>query len=765
MIDIASMDTEATGLDTYHGCRPYLVTACTGRNNYAWKGEVDPSSREVHWRRSEILDLLSFINECRELVFHNHNFDVRMIATLGIPLIPNAIRNLHNHFDSGHIHIPDKFPITHDTMLSSHCVCSGNKKVGHPHGLKELMVKYFGYDNSDEDFLQSETVSARNDLKSTVQIAKVGHPHFPANTDASWAQDMWLAYGACVYYGVRDVERTLLLHKALIKYIYEINLYPQYAFRLKLLKVFYDMQTAGINYYANKAKRIVAELDTQIPQLVEKMRVESGIPWEFDPASREHLDFFLYSALKLPAINVTATGQRSTDDATLKIFEEDYEHLTAIRYFRNWRKATKKRTDINTYVKWAEPNETPALHVKDGPSSRSAVKPLTLGEAPPSNLQLPPDKHGAVLYNDLYQPWKIHSNIHISGTKWTRGSTSDPNQQNFDKTLGFLFGPEPGYVWLYCDVVNIELRIWAYEVGAADLIAAFEAGQSVHMIIAKALYPEILERLGAKAFKETKYYTNCKGGTFSRIYGAGIRKCNDTYGVANACAVIDELCPEIGAYFKSLTKMMDDNAEIFHYPCVFTRQGYKLDVPVSSPHSVPSARIQGTAALIVQEMQIEVQRHPLYKNPLGLPLPSPPPNMTVAQQEIWNTTLGLPDNLRCVQIQQVHDSLNIKMPKHDNQKETCQQLIDFMETIACRTIPTCPLDYDIIECHENEEPFFLDYLFVPQEHNGFEIQMFIHNHQYLCVATYSQDHVIKEYGASRQEAFTKVINTIDDVPF
>lgn len=125
------------------------------------------------------------------------------------------------------------------------------------------------------------------------------------------------------------------------------------------------MQTAGINYYANKAKRIVAELDTQIPQLVEKMRVESGIPWEFDPASREHLDFFLYSALKLPAINVTATGQRSTDDATLKIFEEDYEHLTAIRYFRNWRKATKKRTDINTYVKWAEPNETPALHVKE----------------------------------------------------------------------------------------------------------------------------------------------------------------------------------------------------------------------------------------------------------------------------------------------------------------------------------------------------------------------------------------------------------------
>lgn len=110
---------------------------------------------------------------------------------------------------------------------------------------------------------------------------------------------------------------------------------------------------------------------------------------------------------------------------------------------------------------------------KRRPSSRSAVKPLTLGEAPPSNLQLPPDKHGAVLAGDLYQPWKIHSNIHISGTEVDSGSTSDPNQQNFDKTLGFLFGPEAGYINLYCDVVNIELRIWAYEVGAADLIAAF----------------------------------------------------------------------------------------------------------------------------------------------------------------------------------------------------------------------------------------------------------------------------------------------------
>lgn len=772
MIELASMDTETTGLDTYHGCRPYLVTACTGKNNYAWKGEVDPSSREVHWAWSEILDLLAFINDCKELVFHNHNFDVRMIATLGIPILPNSIRNLHNHFGSKHIHIPKQFPRTHDTMLSSHCICSGNRKVGHPHGLKELMIKYFGYDNSDEDFLQSETVAARNQAPNTTQIAKVGHPHFPANTDASWAQDMWLAYGPMLYYGVRDVERTFLLHKALMAYLYEIKLDKQYFFRLKLLRIFYDMQTAGINYYANKARRIVAELDGQIPALVEKMRIDSGIPWQFDPASRDHLDFFLYSALKLPAINLTTTGQRATDDTTLKMFEKDYENLTAIRYFRNWRKATKKRTDINTYIKWAEPNTKPAIHIKQTNTTPSPIphhlrpyKTLTLHEAKPNNLSFPPDNLGVVQYDDLYQPWKIHSNIHISGTKWTRQTTSDPNQQNFDKKLAFLFGPPPGYIWLYCDVVNIELRIWAYEVGAEDLIRRFEAGESVHIIIAKILYPEIIERIGISAFKESKTYTKCKSGTFARIYGSGTKKCNDTYGVANACAIIDEMCPEIGAYFKTLDKQMNDNAEIFGYPCIFTRQGYKLDVPVTKPYAVPNARIQGTAALIVQEIQIELARHALYKNPLGLPTPPPPENMTLAQQEIWDYTLGIPDTLRCQQIQQVHDSLNIEMPSHPNEKETCKTLIQFMETIACRTIPTCPLDYEIIHCHQDEEPIFNDYLFIPQKIHDYEIEMFIHNHQYMCIATYDQDNVIKTYGKTRQEALNAAICEIEGTPF
>jgi DNA polymerase I-like protein with 3'-5' exonuclease and polymerase domains len=767
MFDIATMDTETTGLDIYHGCRPFVVTACTGKHNYLWKGQVDPQTREVHWGKSEIYDLYRFICSCKQIVFHNRNFDVRMIAALGIPLIPGAIRNLTKS-----PLIPNTFPILHDTLIASHVICSGSRKVGHPHGLKELMVKYFGYDNSDEDYLQEKIVSARQGIQN-IAIAKVGHPHFPAATDTAWEQDMWLEIGACIYYGVKDVERTYILHKALQTRIFELGLQSQYTMRMRLLNVLYNMQTVGINIYIDKAQRIVNELTIQIPRLVELMRTEAGIPWGFDPASRKDLTYFLYTALQLPVINTTDTGQPATDDKTLNIFEDEFRHITAIRYLRNWRKATKQRTDISTYIKWSQHNPKRPLHFKDDsncptiPFDKVPTRRITLHESPSGTLDLPylPPE---IQDDGLFQLNKIHSTIHLTGTKWTRNSSSDPNQQNFNKKLKFLFGPLPGYFWLYCDVVNIELRIWAYEVGAKSLIEAFESGQSVHMIIAHALYSDLIEKLGEQAFKDTKSYTRCKSGTFARIYGGGVKKVNDTYGIDNACDIIDEKCPEIGAYFQSLNGTLEYNAEKFDYPCIFTIQGYKLDVPVTAPHSVPSARIQGTAGLIVQDMMIEVAKHERYKNPLQIPIQTPDQlfgTPTSAQLDIYYETLGIPDTLRCQMTQQVHDSLCFEIPNHANRDETCKILINFMEKIAERTIPTCPLDYDIIDCHQDEEPYFKDYLYIPEKYRDFELEMLIHNHQYLCIGTYSKDYVIKKYGKTRQEAMDAVISEIDDVPF
>jgi DNA polymerase I-like protein with 3'-5' exonuclease and polymerase domains len=784
---LASMDTETTGLDTYHGCRPFLVSACTGKSNYVWEGEVDPSSREVEWRAAEVRDLLKFINNCEQLVFHNRNFDIRMIATLGIGLLPNTFISGYKQFL-----YPDKRIYCHDTIVASHVVCSGSRKVGHPHGLKDLCIKYFGYDNSDEEVLQQSIVESRSYLSTNekdVQIARVGHPHFPAATEVSWAQDMWLDMNLCKRYAVKDGERTILLHKTLQKRIADLNMYQQYLFRMRLLDTLYDIQTTGITLYTNKVDRVLAELDIQIPQLVELMRTEAKIPYSFDPANHTDLHNFLYVYLKLPILKTTETGKAATDAGTLNALEKQYADVKAIRYFRNWRKATKIRTDIDTYKKWAQTNEKPALHISNTFSfdddsrvthydtSNNNIPNISNSTSTLSNsLDTSHSPHYAPKIDDLFRTDRIHSTINLTGTKWTRQSSSDPNQQNFNKKLGFLFGPSKGFYWLYADVVNIELRIWAYEVGSKPLIEKFEQGESVHIIIAQALYPEMLEKLGIDAFKETKTYTKCKSGTFARIYGGGKAKVDDTYGIVNACAIIDEKIPEVGRYFAELEYQMNTNAEYFDYPSIFTIQGYKLDVPVTAPHSVPSARIQGTAGLIVQEMMIELTRHPRYKDPMQIQTPPTSSSSASSVPSVSSSALpfppspyyatSLPHPLQCHMIQQVHDSITIEIPCHKNSQETNEILISVMEKVGCRTIPTCPMDYTVIECHEDEEPYFKDYLFIPVKHSGYEIEMFIHNHAYLCIATYDKDTIIKQYAPTKQQAYEAVIKEIENsVPF
>ena len=661
------MDTEATGTDFFHGCKPYVVTACDGKTNMLWKGRVDPQTREVYWDTDELIDLQKYINDCKELVFQSLNFDRRALETIGI-------------------YLPQ--PLIHDTLVSGHCVNNLTRKLGHPLGLKEQAITYYGYFNDDEIELHKSIESIRGQLSRNnpdkIQYAKVGHPHFPGSTSAAWEQDMWLDMPRCIKYALRDPERTLLLHKAFVAYLIQHNLYNQYLFRLRMLPVLYRMQTVGINVYENKIDELVKELDIQIEQLVSLIRSSSKCPYTIDPAKTKDLSFILYNILKLDVINSTDTGLPSTDENTLTLLEEEYDDVDTIRYIKAWRKATKVRTDISSYKTWC----------KDG---------------------------------------RLHSTVMLTGTIWTRQSSNDPNQQNFNKKLEYLFGPPPGYYWLYADVVNIELRIWAYDVGAKTLIEAFERGDSVHMIIAMALPPfaALIEKIGVAAFKQTKSYTKCKNGTFARIYGGSDKKVNDTYGVAGACAIIDKHLPEVGQYFKQLEAIRATNADLAEYPCIYTHQGYRLFVPLNKPYTVPSARIQGCASLIVQDMMIRIVRDPVYIKQM------------------------------CELNQQVHDSIKIEIRCHAHSEDTNTHLINHMEQTGRLHIPTCPMDYQVIEYHGDEPQLFRDYTFIPRKIEGYEIEMYMHNHQYFCSAVYDKDTVLHEYGPTKEIAYNKVIAKIE----
>lgn len=683
---ISAIDTETTGNDFFHGCKPWLVTACDGKRNYWWEGTVNPQTREVYWEADELLDLQKYINDNIELVFQNRNFDQRALSTIGI-------------------YLPQ--PLIHDTLIAGHLVCSGDV-----HGLKECSLKFNNYHNDDEQDAQRDVAAILSQLHHNnptgIQYAKKGHPHFPAATKTSWKQDLWLTAGSGKRYGSIDGERTLLLHKTYIPYLHQNKLYDIYLDRLRLQPILYRMQTVGIHVYRSMLLRLIKEYKLQQAQLVKLITSSAKSPYTIDPAKAADLQLLLYRVLGLEVINTTDGGQPATDEATLTELENIHDHLDTIRYLKSWRKVTKTLTDMTAY-----------------------------------------DAHSNV-------DSRIHSNINITGTKWTRFSSTEPNQQNFNKQLLFLFGPPEGYYHLYMDVVNIELRIWAYDVGAKSLIELFESGQSVHMLIARALYPELIARIGEKAFKETKTYTKCKSGTFARIYGGGTKKVNNTYGVHDACAIIDRVCPEIGAYFKQLDIIRENNIEFFGYPTLFTMDGYKLTVPESQPHKAPSARIQGTAGRMVQHMMVALDRNPVYNNPLYGP--HSPVNYSHPK---WGRDCAP----RCEQVQQVHDSLRIEIPCHDHSDITNKLLVECVEATGRKTIPTCPMDYQVIPYDAEQEPMFKDFTYIPQKHQGYDIEMYIHKHKYLCLATLDKDTMLQAYGSSRDEAYYSIIAEIEGTPF
>lgn len=588
---ILAVDTETTGTDFWHGCKPFMISMFDGRNGEIWEGEVDGNTREVSYLPDIILGVQQRLDDAKTLVFHNTNFDMKALSTIGI-----RTEHLWSKIE--------------DTLIASHVICSSDS-----HGLKDLGIKYLRYSDNDEAELQAAVVQAR--LDNPNWAAKKGHKHFPAIKTAKWwKMDLWLEPELCRKYAGGDAIRTWRLWKIFKDGLIKDNMYHVYERRRDLLPIVYRMREVGINFYKDKAKELYYHLDEQREQLRVLIQETSKANVDIFPNKSASLSHLLYNVLNLDVIKRTKSGKPATDSKTLDRLLEGIETET-VKYIKAWRLVDKKRSSVISYLKWEKDN-------------------------------------------------RLHSTVNITGTHWTRQSSSDPNQQNFDKQMMELFGPPPGKYWLYVDIVNIELRIWAYDVGAKSLIEAFERGESVHIIIAKALYPELIEELGIAAFKETKVYTNCKSGTFAKLFGGGKHKVDSTYGVKDAEGVIAAKLPEVAAYFRQLDAKMKKLTEIWGYPCIFTKQGYRLEVPISKPHTVTSARIQGTAGEIIQDMMREISRDPYYQ---------------VREIEMN---------------QQVHDSLNFEIDDHPEEELTNKYIVNKLEEIGCRHIPTCPLDYAVI---------------------------------------------------------------------
>jgi len=562
-----ALDTETTGLDLWHGCRPFLVSMCDDQGRitcYEW--DVNPLTRKPRIPAEDRRAIKQKLDR-EDLVFHNGKFDIR-----GLDFIKCLPSRFHWRVN--------------DTLIASHVLASSES-----HKLKDLALQLLDIGDEDQKELQDATNEARRyGRREGWRIATAKDPHFPAvkrfgkDEKSAWRYDTWLPravakaedyprkhpfWTVCRRYAVRDAERTMGIWFVLWEALQEEGLTKVYETRRKLLPITYKTETQGVTAKISgltKARKKYTAIAERSEILCHRLAPE---PIE-NLASNQQLQTVLFEDFQLEPVRETKTGY-STDADTLRALQLTVSTKSQPFQFIKHLTNTRKRKTALNYLSEYQASGIPVAEFDNG-------------------------------------DWiTLHSNFNITGTATTRFSSHAPNTQNISKqekaNLREIFGPLPGREWWSLDYDNIEFRIFGYESGDQALIKAFEAGLSMHLVISEILHPKRFAKLGPEAFKKTEFYRWVKNGNFALIYGASPAKADATYRVAGACKIIRKQLPKIDGFIRKKYK------EGQKHGYITTLGGYRLQVPRREPHKAANYFVQGSAGWAMIKAMIRVDRY------------------------------------------------------------------------------------------------------------------------------------------------------------
>jgi DNA polymerase I-like protein with 3'-5' exonuclease and polymerase domains len=563
-----AFDVETTGLDYWHGCRPFSMQFANIKGDVKYfQWDVAPLTRRVIADLHDLEEIADLISDPKTtLVAHNAKFDVRGLCV--------AFRDC---WVSHHI----AWDRIHDTQIAGHVINNLDDR-----GLKSLASIYLNIDNSDEKDLHDAVKMARRMCRKQSfrkqhgrwRIADKGDFQFPADTKNWLHHDYWLPaaiarvedyedehpwHHVLKIYAIGDVERTILLWKVLYDRMLREGLWDQYETRRKMLPVCYDMEQVGMPISVRKLSKQIIFYRKHQKALEEDCRQLCG---------RNHLNLnsgiqlsnILYRDFNLPCLKFTPKGMESTDANAITDLQEhvaeksDYFNPVAesfLETLQQYRKVKKACELLKSYRVWQH----------DG---------------------------------------RIHSTFNITGTRETRQSSHDPNLQNVSKkykeyNLREVFGPHDSDVrWWSIDYSNIELRIWAYSVGDKNLINSFERGESIHMVIAETLH-------GPGVTKDDMRYRKTKNGNFAIIYGATADKVDDTYGMSGAYNKVISTFPKIERFASKMREECRNNKRRSGKFMLHTLGGYPLHVPSNDFHKAINYFVQGSAGYAMMLAMIE----------------------------------------------------------------------------------------------------------------------------------------------------------------
>lgn len=569
-----SADSETTGLDLHHSCRPFMFSTFDGKKARVWRWNVDPFTRVPQIPSADKDAIAHHLTGC-DLVFHNAIFDLRALATIGIYLSFSAPRQMlfqppRSTRTTKHAKWVVKCGELHDTQLLSHTVRSDG--AGGSHALKDLCFYYFDYLNDDQRAIHQAAIAARRtakqlgwklgtDLHGAAAVDsdywlpravfdEFDHPHSEEEIDRAW-KDL------AQKYNVGDCERTLALHYFLQEIMVDEHpsIAQSYERELRLLPVTYRMENHGM---AISKSRLTEQTNSFVQQSEDAKRTAEGLikqHWGLDVNinSGPQLTEWL-AAAHLPLYKRTKTGY-STDAQTL--------------------------TNLAQYAEAHGPN---FRHV-------AAILRLIVGHDEDLDDERTSPGYQTYVggarflssYTDFLIGTRLHPSFNQAGTKFTRYSCSNPNGQNISTQavlpLRRVYGPPSGHLWFDPDYSQIELRIFAHVAQDTSMQEAFVKGYDFHIFTASRLYRLPQEKIT----KEQKRVA--KGINFKAIYG----------GINNVPEEYSRQFPRAAAY------MGEIEARVRELGYVETIQGDRIYIDSEKPYVGVDAICQGSAGRVIKD--------------------------------------------------------------------------------------------------------------------------------------------------------------------
>lgn len=685
-----SLDTETTGVDPWHGSKPFLVTTCDDEGNQiTWEWDVDPFTRMPQVDFGDLEEIQSLLHEADRIVLQHATFDIRMLEAL-----------CGDEFEGWEW---DEWPWykTHDTLLSAHLLASCQRKDLTTQALVYLHVNVKPY----EDDIEEATTLARRicRLKAFKEkhgewaIAKEDRPDMPTKGKL-WKADMWLPkaivknapeflpeiqgwtqldppqdhpwFTRCVDYADSDSEVTLPIHKEHMKRVESEELNKLYEERRKLLKLVHNMKHRGITLSASRRNELVEQYEKETEAQKNKCINLAGGPDRLSqlPVNgvSNELRRVVFDDFGLEPSKTTKKGNPSMDKNVVDDWLDTLPRKSKPYHFLKNLKEYRQRSTALSYMKSY------------------------------SRFWLPVNAYGEDGNDNEW--YRLHASLNPTGTNTLRWSSANPNQQNISKKEGFnlryCFGPAPGRCWAALDYENIELRIPAYESGEDELIELFENPDappyygSKHLLNFETVYPDIWEKALKNSSYETvapyirkhyksTWYQRCKNGGFAIQYGAIER--DDRIGTADAAfgrvgchrklkerfSKQEELnqhwiqVAEETGFVETIPDMEVDPDQGYPLQCSRTKYGN------ISPTIPLNYHVQGTACWVIMRAMLKVQE---YLDEINSNLP---------KRHHWFITM------------QVHDELVIDFARIKHWKHHLSEIRKIMESCGkpCINVP------------------------------------------------------------------------------